>query len=85
MLVSVAPCGRSEDRSGASGESLETAVKVDIDELKSLDGMMLEVTATVSDPYYDAEGTPHEIYNGCIYGNEDLLAVVETIGMYSVD
>lgn len=149
MMVSSAACGTGDvTRSSGHGET-EVKESVDIERLQSLSGMMLEVTFTVSDPYYvgtmkvayngdvsvpnpvndywlemseedylfiynfcvdayenntyagtsenvmdgttyrfvyyDEDGNSHELYDGVITNNETLTAVVETIGMYSVD
>ena len=61
MMVSSTACDKRGQESQGAVRETETQ-KIDINELHSLEGPMLEVTATVSDPYY--VGTSTVTYSG---------------------
>ena len=61
MMASAAACDKRGQESQGAVRETETQ-KIDINELHSLEGHMLEVTATVSDPYY--VGTSTVTYSG---------------------
>ena len=35
--------------------------------------------------FYDEEGTPHEIYDGYLYDNDELLSILDIVAGYSLD